>query len=286
VLTGEIECDNCDGDCSSNVDEADFGYSITCAGDKYPANNGNGNGHIACVCDGKVDCSWQSDDFLGDLTEDGICISDTTCPLSKWFEYEGELILARNRFINDPTHNTLQSDLFDSSKAEVLGRIETTALTAAGDFSSWNWDEGHYLVAVWQYQTPSHVTYTPYGDYYAPVKSNFGDGDVCVWETFVNNLKLRDGSDRDIANQNLEIVFDIRHYYDLDTEDINELLNFRVAMIPKTWEDQYGDLVKITAKELSECLNHVLDGEGDIASGTTVAPWNTPTTHWSWGING
>ena len=42
--------------------------------------------------------------------------------------YEGELQMNRNRFINDPTHNTLQSDLYDQSMAEVLGRIETSAL--------------------------------------------------------------------------------------------------------------------------------------------------------------
>ena len=50
---------------------------------------------------------------------------------------------------------------------------------------------------------------------------------------------------RDIANQDLNVVFDVEHNYDHDTEDINELLNFRVAMIPKSWTDIYGDTIRV-----------------------------------------
>ena len=51
---------------------------------------------------------------------------------------------------------------------------------------------------------------------------------------------------RDIANQDLNVVFDVEHNYDHDTEDINELLNFRVAMIPKSWTDIYGDTIRVS----------------------------------------
>ena len=55
--------------------------------------------------------------------------------------YDGELQLSRERFLSDPLFNTLQADLYDSSKAEVLGRIETSALS---DFTSWDWSEGNF----------------------------------------------------------------------------------------------------------------------------------------------
>ena len=62
--------------------------------------------------------------------------------------YTGELQFTRNSFINDPLHNTLQADLWDFEMAEVLGRIETTAL-ANFESADWDWSQGHYLVVVW-----------------------------------------------------------------------------------------------------------------------------------------
>ena len=72
-----------------------------------------------------------------------------------WREYEGELQFPRNSFINDATHNTLQSDLYDSSKAEVLGRIQTTAI--ANFDSNWDWSKGHYLVIIWPNELAEHI---------------------------------------------------------------------------------------------------------------------------------
>ena len=123
--------------------------------------------------------------------------------------YEGELQFTRNRFINDPTHNTLQSDLYDSSKAEVLGRIETTAI--ANFDSDWDWSNGHFLAIFWPNELTSHIEICPYGDYSDGYTSKFGDGEVQVYETFVNPLVLRDGSDRDTVSNNIEVVLDVRH---------------------------------------------------------------------------
>ena len=47
--------------------------------------------------------------------------------------------MERQRFLNDPLFNTLQSDLYDSDMAEVLGRIETSVLP---DFTNYDWSEG------------------------------------------------------------------------------------------------------------------------------------------------
>ena len=63
----------------------------------------------------------------------------------------------------------------------------------------------------------------------------FNDGDVQVYETFTNPLILRDGSIRDVTHNNIEVVLDIEHNFDLDIEDINQLLVFRIAMVPKEW---------------------------------------------------
>ena len=42
------------------------------------------------------------------------------------------------------------------------------------------------MVIVWEQTLASHVTVTPYGDYYEPVTSDTGDGTVQVFETFTN----------------------------------------------------------------------------------------------------
>ena len=176
--------------------------------------------------------------------------------------YEGELQFPRNSFINDPTHNTLQADLYDSSKAEVLGRIETSAL--ANFDTDWDWSTGHFLVVIWPMVLPTHVEICPYGDYYDAYETTFDDGDVQVYETFVNPLALRDGTTRDVASNNIEVVLDVRHDYDLDVEDITELLVFRIAMVPKTWQDAYGDWITKTAEELAVCLNAILNKQAKV----------------------
>merc|ERR1711953_914335 len=84
------------------------------------------------------------------------------------------------------------------------------------------------------------------------------DGDVEVWETFVDPFVLRDASGRDLST-GMDVVLNIRHDVDLDNEDISELLNFRIAIVPKQWRDAYGDQTRKTAQEIADCLNQVLD---------------------------
>ena len=79
----------------------------------------------------------------------------------------------------------------------------------------------------------------PYGDYYDRVESDYGDGDVEVFETFVDPFVLRDSSNRDNTG-GMDVVLNVRHDYDLDVEDIMDLLNFRIFMVPKQWHDSYG----------------------------------------------
>jgi len=180
--------------------------------------------------------------------------------------------MTRNRFINDPTFNTLQADLYDSSKAEVLGRIQTSALVDWETNNNWSWDDGHYLVIVWPVELPDHVNICPYGDYYDAFESSFAQGDVQVFETMVNPLDLRDGTSRDVVSQNMEVVLNVRHAYDIDVEDIEELLRFRIFMVPKTWKDDYGDWISKTAKEVSECLDAMLDEKAKVDSSLRMRP--------------
>ena len=56
--------------------------------------------------------------------------------------YDGELQLTREKFLSDPLFNTLQDDLYDNNQAEVLGRIQTSAIA---DFSNNDWTEGEYF---------------------------------------------------------------------------------------------------------------------------------------------
>ena len=89
---------------------------------------------------------------------------------------------------------------------------------------------------------------------------------ILVFETMVNPLDLRDGTSRDVVSQNMEVVLNVRHAYDIDVEDIEELLRFRIFMVPKTWKDDYGDWISKTAKEVSECLDAMLDEKAKVDS--------------------
>ena len=77
------------------------------------------------------------------------------------------------------------ADLYDSSKAEVLGQIKTSSVA---DYANKNWANGHYLVVQWETPLPSHVIATPYGDYYDPATNTDADSTIQVWETFVNHM--------------------------------------------------------------------------------------------------
>ena len=66
-------------------------------------------------------------------------------------------------------------------------------------------------------------------------------------------------------SQNIDIVLDIRHNYDLDLDDITELLNFRIAMIPKVWLDGYGDQIRRNGQQIADCLNQVLNNNAKVA---------------------
>ena len=80
------ECSNFDECINTNGDLTviDNGGSLTVScvdPDAIPANNGGTSGVVTCVCDGKNDCSWESDDFVAEITEDGMCITDHVCPV-------------------------------------------------------------------------------------------------------------------------------------------------------------------------------------------------------------
>ena len=55
-------------------------------------------------------------------------------------------------------------------------------------------------------------------------------------------------------------------------------------MVPKTWQDQYGDWIKKTAKEISECLNAMVDDEakfdGSLRSVKKPAATTKPKKKW------
>jgi len=274
-----LDCTDCVEPCPTPTNYVGDGYKVECsASNAYMAtNNGDTFGYISCLCDGKNPCKWMSDDFSSEITEDDICVTDHTCPITPFFMYQGELDINRNRFLADPTFNTLQDDLYDSSMAEVLGRIEVPSLA---EFNDWDWSEGHHLVIVWPQELRDAINICPYGDYYPPAESTFGDGLVQVFETFTNSLVLRDGSGRDLT-QVLEVVLNVRHDYDLDIEDINELLIFRIAMIPKTWTDSYGDKIKKTSGEISDCLNSILNDEAKAEGWTRKTSTKTaPKKKW------
>lgn len=105
-----------------------FGYEVSCTEPgSYLASSATSD-FIACNCDGKNPCEWESDDITGDITEDDICITDSTCPITEWIDHDGLNDPTLHRFINDPVHNTLQADLYDSSKARNTRTIRSELL--------------------------------------------------------------------------------------------------------------------------------------------------------------
>jgi len=119
-VVGDADCveTSCTAGYTGSDPETDgFGYEVSCTEPgSYLASTGT-SGFIACNCDGKNPCEWESDDITGDITEDDICITDSTCPITEWIDHDGLNDPSLHRFINDPLHNTLQADLYDSSKA-------------------------------------------------------------------------------------------------------------------------------------------------------------------------
>ena len=91
TVTGRANCvgTNCtactDGvDCGNEYEGGD-GLILQCSDpNALPANDGGPNADmsIACVCDGKTNCEWQSEDFKGELEEDCMCVTDTKCPVT------------------------------------------------------------------------------------------------------------------------------------------------------------------------------------------------------------
>merc|ERR1712062_881624 len=173
-------------------------------------------------------------------------MGDSECPISVWTDYNGLIDISKERFLSDTNYanvnfNTLQSDLYDNSMAEILGRIETSTFAGLPALSQADWSEGHFLVIVWENDMRETITVEPYGDYYDRVESDYSDGDVEVWETFVDPFVLRDASGRDLST-GMDVV-----------------LNFSIAIVPKQWRDAYGDQTRKTAQEIADCLNQVLD---------------------------
>merc|ERR1711993_198409 len=54
---------------------------------------------------------------------------------------------------------------------------------------------------------------------------------------------------------------------DMTVEDIGELTYFRIAIVPKSWRDAYGDQTRKTAQEIADCLNQVTDWEAKFTGG-------------------
>ena len=122
-----------------------------------------------------------------------------------------------------------------------LGQIETSGFSSLQPHERANWEQGHYLVIVWENDMRETVDVCPYGDYYDRVESDYGDGDVEVFETFTDPFVMRSGVDRDTTTT-MDVVLNVRHDYDLDAEDIADLLKFKIFMVPKQWHDSYGKI--------------------------------------------
>ena len=125
-----------------------------------------------------------------------------------------------------------------------LGQIETSGFSSLQPHERANRGQGHYLVIVWENDMRETVDVCPYGDYYDRVESDYGDGDVEVFETFTDPFVMRSGVDRDTTTT-MDVVLNVRHDYDLDAEDIADLLKFKIFMVPKQWHDSYGKIDSI-----------------------------------------
>ena len=58
----------------------------------------------------------------------------------------------------------------------------------------------------------------------------------------------------------MDVVFDVKHKY--LTNDIDNLINFNVKVLPKSWTDEYGDLITTNSASLASCLQVLLNSDG------------------------
>ena len=64
---------------------------------------------------------------------------------------------------------------------------------------------------------------------------------------------------RDLTD-GMDVVFDVKHKY--LTNDIDNLINFNVKVLPKSWTDEYGDLITTSSMSLASCLQVLLNTDG------------------------
>ena len=116
------------------------------------------DGYVACVCDGKSNCEWKSDDFVfnndGTIDSKDFCVTDSECPVTIWRDFQDHTSFAQNRFLSDDKYNTLQSDLYDSSKGESLGKIQVDM-----NLQQYDYQTGHFLVLFFENEVTGFFFY-------------------------------------------------------------------------------------------------------------------------------
>ena len=252
-------CSVCTGAACQSENTNGDGRQILC--DTGVPTSQSSSGFVACVCDGKVDCEWQSDDFnLEDNIDSAdFCITDSECPVTIWKTYQTHTTFSQNRFISHEDFNTLQADLFDDTKAESLGHISVDIFQEP-IFQQYDYQSGHFLILFFADQLPDHVALTPYEHYTTPAISS--DRKLFVFESFDDFRLLRDGSLRDLSID-IDVVLDVEHRYQ-PVDDITDLLQFKSLILPKSWSSAQGHLVSSTQHELVSCLHKILDANGII----------------------
>lgn len=64
---------------------------------------------------------------------------------------------------------------------------------------------------------------------------------------------------RDLTD-GLDVVFDVKHKYPIN--NIENLINFNVKVLPKSWTDDYGDEITTNSVSLASCLQVLLNTDG------------------------
>ena len=255
----DATCSVCtDAACNPKNTEGD-GRQIMC--DNGVPTSQSSAGFVACVCDGKVNCQWQSDDFSleGEVDSSDFCITDSECPVTIWKTYQAHTSFNQNRFISHDNFNTLQANLFDDTKAESLGHISVDIFQDPV-FQQYDYQFGHFLILFFADQLPDHVTLTPYEHYTTPAVSS--GRKLFVFESFDDFRLLHDGSLRDLS-VDIDVVLDVEHRYQ-PVDEITDLLAFKSLILPKSWSTVQGHLVSLTQHELVSCLHKILDANGII----------------------
>jgi hypothetical protein len=262
-------CSDCAGNgCNHDENYGGDGKKVTCLTGTAAA-NGKLSGRVACVCDGVNPCSWQSQDFLGEITEAGMCITDDTCPISLYKEWNNNLLMSKNK-ISKAKFNANRMQIYDDNHAMLYGRMMTKKIKKrlfVDTEEEYDWAAGHFIVMLHDPDVDfTNIVYGPFG-YINFLEYSSADEKASIFEADASNEAVSRAT-----TGNLMVYFNVEFPTGFD---VTKLTQFRILMVPKRWKAS-GVWVEGTLEDIVKCLNDVVPNDTGKISEPGSKWWQEP----------